>query len=444
MYNLFISPFDFSKYFTCGLCSYRFSENQFSISHVFKAKTSSSRRTQYCASLLNKELRHIHFTYMSVWLLKMKLENKHVTKSSLIEIIKLKFNLDENSLRFFLLNNLSSSDNDGTSLSALYPHKSIVISGKSSYHHESDFLKSQLVDSYITLSILNSKSPMFQVINSKNGGTYYLGSKLMFILIPRSESVLFPCPHLFHSALAAMESSKPQLSSNRGNSRKVLFESCKSNYVDVGVGVARSGTGLYMKSIKNISKTHVQNFDSCLCFLNKTIAKYLPSSLMEVFSNGLKFINMDDFKSLKSYHKPRKDNIYTPSKEDTNIKVSCDSNFLPSASYGKNNLLPLHTDNDMFLSVVHIHSDRDIVRCESLQYKSYYKVDSDIVKYFTFDNSTSVALRSGDLLIFNPTIPHCISSCTDDYENASTYCLSHYFKTSIVGRNNNSIEFHID
>lgn len=153
---------------------------------------------------------------------------------------------------------------------------------------------------------------------------------------------------------------------------------------------------------------------------------------------------MDDFKSLKSYHKPRKDNIYTPSKEDTNIKVSCDSNFLPSASYGKNNLLPLHTDNDMFLSVVHIHSDRDIVRCESLQYKSYYKVDSDIVKYFTFDNSTSVALRSGDLLIFNPTIPHCISSCTDDYENASTYCLSHYFKTSIVGRNNNSIEFHID
>ena len=50
-------------------------------------------------------------------------------------------------------------------------------------------------------------------------------------------------------------------------------------------------------------------------------------------------------------------------------------------------------------------------------------------------------MRSGDILVFNPTIPHYVSSTTDAYKNDDVYCISHYFKSLIAGRNNNDIEF---
>ena len=108
--------------------------------------------------------------------------------------------------------------------------------------------------------------------------------------------------------------------------------------------------------------------------------------------------------------------------------------FMPSTSYGKDTLLPLHYDKDMFLSIVTIHCVKDIK-------KGKYILDSDIIKYFTFDNGVSVALRSGDILIFNPIIKHCISTKTDEYISEDVYCISHYFKSMLAGRNDNSIKF---
>ena len=37
-----------------------------------------------------------------------------------------------------------------------------------------------------------------------------------------------------------------------------------------------------------------------------------------------------------------------------------DFNFMPSASFGSNNLLPMHIDHDMCLSIVHVHCSSDI------------------------------------------------------------------------------------
>ena len=110
---------------------------------------------------------------------------------------------------------------------------------------------------------------------------------------------------------------------------------------------------------------------------------------------------------------------------------------MPSMSFGINNFLPLHTDKDSFLLVVHVHSDFDLRTVSSAK----YPLHSGIVKYFTFDNAVSVGLRSGDLLIFNPTINHCISTSTEKYSNNMNYCISHYFKTAIASRNDNSIKF---
>ena len=49
----------------------------------------------------------------------------------------------------------------------------------------------------------------------------------------------------------------------------------------------------------------------------------------------------------------------------------------------------------------------------------------------------SVPLQPGDYLLFNPLIPHCISSwCKYDDE---IMCTSTYLKTAIVGMNNNDL-----
>ena len=158
---------------------------------------------------------------------------------------------------------------------------------------------------------------------------------------------------------------------------------------------------------------------------------------MEKLNTVLNDIEMDDFDCVKSYSEQKNINSLDDCQYDSNKTDYRNMSFMPSTSFGINNFLAMHTDKDMFLSVVHVHSDNDI----DITSDGEYVIQSNIVKYFTFDNAVSVGLRSGDLLIFNPTIDHCISTTTKKYCTHNNYCISHYFKTAIASRNNNSINF---
>jgi hypothetical protein len=73
-----------------------------------------------------------------------------------------------------------------------------------------------------------------------------------------------------------------------------------------------------------------------------------------------------------------------------------------------------------------------------LKGRSEYHLNDDVVAYFCFPTlGVAVLLHPGDYLIFNALIPNCISSrCKLDDE---IMCASVYFKTSIVGMNNNDL-----
>ena len=148
-------------------------------------------------------------------------------------------------------------------------------------------------------------------------------------------------------------------------------------------------------------------------------------------------IEMDSFDSVRSYKEQRKINTTNKFQDCCNKSDSNDTSFMSSTSFGINNLLAMHTDKDMFLSVVHVHSNNDLDNVS----KNKYNLHSDIIKYFTFDNAVSVALRSGDLLTFNPTIQHCILTTTTKISSHNNYCISHYFKTAVASRNDNAIKF---
>ena len=65
-------------------------------------------------------------------------------------------------------------------------------------------------------------------------------------------------------------------------------------------------------------------------------------------------------------------------------------------------------------------------------------MDANVCNYFIFaEQGIAVALRPGDMLIFNPMYQHCLSTCTSFYESKDVFCLSLYLKSAIVRKNDN-------
>ena len=106
-----------------------------------------------------------------------------------------------------------------------------------------------------------------------------------------------------------------------------------------------------------------------------------------------------------------------------------------SLASGLNHYLNTHTDEDFFYSVTTVPSAyglrEDIDR---------YQIDVEVCNYFTFpEQGIAVALRPGDILLFNPQYQHCISSRTSIHKTEDVFCLSLYLKSAVVGKNDNSL-----
>jgi hypothetical protein len=100
-----------------------------------------------------------------------------------------------------------------------------------------------------------------------------------------------------------------------------------------------------------------------------------------------------------------------------------------------NQYLNLHTDDDFFYSLITTASAHGLK--EGID---RYSMDAEVCNYFTFaEQGVAVALRPGDILIFNPRYQHCLSSRTSIYEKKDVFSLSLYLKTAIVGKNDNNL-----
>ena len=114
-----------------------------------------------------------------------------------------------------------------------------------------------------------------------------------------------------------------------------------------------------------------------------------------------------------------------PTKEDP-VPTSC--HMYGAISAGLNAHLSCHVDEDFNYSVAVV-----------LKQHHTCSLEDHVVNYFCFPTlGLAVAMRPGDILIFNPCIPHCVSSrCSVDND---IYCLSLYIKTKVVGLNNNKLD----
>ena len=109
----------------------------FTISHSFKSKSSSSRRTIFCAGELNIEMKNLFIQYSN---LQIFLKSRKINLNNPIihgAILENKFQFVKESKNFFLLPHLAAiGTTRNTSLSEELKNQVILFSGKSDNNKE--------------------------------------------------------------------------------------------------------------------------------------------------------------------------------------------------------------------------------------------------------------------------------------------------------------------
>jgi hypothetical protein len=102
--------------------------------------------------------------------------------------------------------------------------------------------------------------------------------------------------------------------------------------------------------------------------------------------------------------------------------------YFGAIAFGVNIFLRCHTDEDFTVSVTQVF----LKGCDQ------YRAGDKVVAFFCFPTlGVAIPMRPGDYVVFDATIPHCISSrCHDSDE---IMCVSFYLKSLVVGMNDNSM-----
>ena len=220
----------------------------------------------------------------------------------------------------------------------------------------------------------------------------------VFTLVPRNK-VMGICNKKTFRAFDTLES---QASTNlRSGERITMFEG-RSKYVTFGAHPRRFGSGV-SDSIHGMNQ-HPEAYEEIARYYRQCehVAKqYIASDDMYGFYKSKQLVEWKSF----------------PLDDTTRGEL------WSSISVGRNVFLNAHTDIDFWLSMT-------TVVC-----KGRTELNAPVANYFCFPQyGVAVALRPGDLLIFNPQTLHCVSSrrTTDD-----VFCISFYLKTAVVGGHSN-------
>jgi hypothetical protein len=114
-------------------------------------------------------------------------------------------------------------------------------------------------------------------------------------------------------------------------------------------------------------------------------------------------------------------------KEEQDNSESKRAHMTGSVAFGENTYVVVHTDEDFLHSCLMIFSEDELT------------LDMEIVVYFVFPTlGFAVPLRPGDILIFDSTVPHCLSSRRNVSD--TVIAMASYLKSKSVGLNNNDLQ----
>ena len=250
------------------------------------------------------------------------------------------------------------------------------------------------------------------IVNSTRGCTTE-GEYQHFILAPREKSVgkrimggKGDMQQRLFETYRRLEATTPSDTCRATNVKRVrMTDGYDSKYIIIGTSPKRSGKG---------SQECMKGFERAECELQRKlfgiwfkrvehcIRGYLPWYLKEL---------------LKAVGNMCRHGMMPVGHDES-------SDIWPALAVGRNVYLNVHTDEDYCWTLTTVVTNETP------------SMDSPVVSYMCFPTlGTAVALRNGDLLMFNPLIPHCLSTrCSS---NRDVYCVSMYMKSLLVGGSDN-------
>lgn len=262
----------------------------------------------------------------------------------------------------------------------------------------------------IRCGVMLSAVKDLKVVDSISGARLFSDSgDTVFTLIPRKSTITsFTRVEQTLSALDALQRSKTE-TEKRGKKRLLIPES-DGKYVTVGLRANRGCVGISESWPKKLDTKDRKEIRRLMKNCEHVAKGFIPSI------------------ELRGLRQAQKHSAWQEMTDATKESI------WGSVACGKNYFLNSHVDDDFFYSLTTIVSKYGL-RKEI----DNYDMDAEVSNYFAFpEQGIAVALRPGDMLIFNPRYQHCLSSRSSCYKNKDVFCLSMYLKTAVVGGNDNS------
>jgi hypothetical protein len=136
----------------------------------------------------------------------------------------------------------------------------------------------------------------------------------------------------------------------------------------------------------------------------------------------------DSFADTCVIHQLMKAKEHVPFKTMTSPHSRRSTKYFGAMAFGRNVFARCHTDEDFTMSVTQIY----------LEGVDEYSIEDRVVAFFCFPTlGVAIPMRPGDYVLFDATIPHCVSSRCHRGDNIMG--VSFYLKSLVVGMNNNTI-----
>jgi hypothetical protein len=247
-----------------------------------------------------------------------------------------------------------------------------------------------------------------QVVDTLKGCQLKLANNdVVFLLIPR-EAAIDQTTRVNDTLSSLFDLEKAKKNPEKRGKKRIPVAEDDGKYTTVGLKPNRGSKGI------------VDSWPADFAEENKSQIMKLMIGCENVAKG---YIASDELRGVKS------------ARESTDWKQIGDQQIWSSLACGKNYYLNSHTDEDFFYSLT------TIVSKHGLETElDRYKLNAKVCSYFVFaEQGMAVALRPGDMLLFNPLYQHCLSSRTSEYANKDIFCLSLYLKTAVVGKNDNAL-----
>jgi hypothetical protein len=284
-------------------------------------------------------------------------------------------------------------------------------------NYKDDILLKLLKETTFPYNIVTVSKKIFNIFDNTHGGQLYDSNGIypIFILVPRSDAIAVNCNASSDSKVLSDVLSRYKVTEKRGNKREGL----STHYATFGTHSNRFKSGLSSKVALNENGDEELVMNQFFQRAELFAKTYLPYGMLHCMKECKKMCNDNC-----SYEKRMKTEM-KPVLTWSSIATAC------------NYISPAHTDEDAFMSTLFVsHYKKDGNICNNEQ----YELNQKIALYFCFPTvGVAVALRPGDVLLFNPIYYHCASQKCEFYNSEDVFLTSLYMKNKQISNNDNKI-----